>query len=224
MVASVVMRIDCLDSWMVARFPSPQRCLSWAVVNGGNVISNAVAWRFLSRDEVAEMSAEPEAWMRSGMERAGLSDAVGLMTSRRMGAHTASNCGVCQCVATVGMSNALAAGDPPRIASGLARPAAGTINLLCWVRSPLTLGASLEALALASEARAAAIIEAGIPSRMSGRPSTGTGTDCFVIACPPDGEPLPYCGKHTPLGHQIGAAVKQAVSRGVAEWLAEQPA
>ncbi len=206
---------------MVARFPQPQRCLSWAIVNGGEVVSDAVAWRFLAKDEVAQMGGDPPAWLRLCLEEAGLGTAVGLMTSRRPHSYVESTCGDCRCLATVGLSNALAAGDPPSLP---AKPTAqfGTINLLCWIQAPLTAEASLEALALASEARAAAVLQARIPSRMSGHPSTGTGTDYLVIAYPPEGHPSPYCGKHTPLGHQIATAVMEAVGRGAAQWLKEQ--
>lgn len=217
------MRIDCFDRWMVARFPQPQRCLSWAIVNGGEVLSDAVAWRFLAKDEATQMGGDPQSWLRSCLEEAGLGSAVGLVTSRRLHSHVESSYGHCRCLATVGLSNALAAGDQPYLPAK-ATAQIDTINLLCWIQAPLTIEASLEALALASEARAAAMLEARIPSRMSGRSSTGTGTDCFVIAHPREGQRLSYCGKHTPLGHQIATAVMEVVERGATQWLAEQNA
>ena len=64
-----------------------------------------------------------------------------------------------RCVATVGLGNALCAGDPP-----VAGEPAGTINLLCHVSTPLSELALLEALALAAEARTLALLEARVPS------------------------------------------------------------
>jgi adenosylcobinamide amidohydrolase len=119
-------------------------------------------------------------------------------------------------VATVGLGNALAAGDPP----GPSRPV-GTINLLARVSTPLAEEAMVEACALAAEARAAALLALEVPSRVSGRPASGTGTDCIVIASPA-GEPRErWVGKHTRIGALLGAAVRDAVDRGARAWLAE---
>ena len=110
-----------------------------------------------------------------------------------------------------GLGNALRAGDPP----GPGR--VGTINLLCRSSAPLTAEAQLEALALAAEARTLAVREAGVPSTRTGLPASGTGTDCIVIASPRGRAPggVPYAGKHTAIGHAIGAAVLEATRRGV---------
>ena len=55
----------------------------------------------------------------------------------------------CRCIATVGLGNALRAGDPPGPDGRI-----GTINVLCRVSVGLTDEGLLEAIALASEARA----------------------------------------------------------------------
>jgi adenosylcobinamide amidohydrolase len=114
-----------------------------------------------------------------------------------------------RCIATVGLGNALRAGDPP----GRATP--GTINLLCRLNLALSPEAQLEALALAAEARTLAVREASVASTRSGLPASGTGTDCIVIAAPRAGEPAAYAGKHTAIGHVIGAAVHEATRRGI---------
>jgi adenosylcobinamide amidohydrolase len=110
----------------------------------------------------------------------------------------------------VGVHNALRVGDAPRVAEP-----AGTINLLCQISRPLSKEAALEALSIATEARTAAVLESGIPSVESGKPATGTGTDCIVIAAPQRGEALHYVGKHTPAGHLIGTSVLEAVRSGL---------
>ena len=152
---------------------------------------------------------------RASPTRSGSSRARPLAaTSSRSAAAGASPRG---CVATVGLGNALRAGDPPGPAARI-----GTINLLCQVGVPLREEALVEALSIAAEARTLAVREAGVPSRMSGAPATGTGTDCIVIAAPERPDGARYAGKHTGLGHVIGAAVHDAVARGAAAWLAER--
>jgi adenosylcobinamide amidohydrolase len=151
-----------------------------------------------------------------------LHEAVGLLTSRDLAAHVVQSARhgdvVARCVATVGLGNALRAGDAP-----VPGERAGTINVLCHVSVPLSELASLEALALAAEARTCALLEAGLPSRTSGQPATGTGTDCIVIASPlaEGASAQAYAGKHTAVGHVIGAAVHAALCEGIAGWLAQ---
>jgi adenosylcobinamide amidohydrolase len=212
-------RIHCFDRWMVVRFPEPYRCTSWAVVNGGISMADRVAWLFLDPDEIQHCQDVP-AWFRSRMDAAGLGGAVGLLTSRRLHQYieSGSEASGCHVVATVGLSNALAVGDPTVTAPA---QAAGTINILCTLSTPLTIEGSLEALAIASEARTAAMLEAQVPSIVSGHPATGTGTDCIVIAHPAHGPATEYCGKHTEIGHRIGAHVRDAVAKGVHDWLRE---
>jgi adenosylcobinamide amidohydrolase len=81
---------------------------------------------------------------------AGLPDAVGLLTSRRLETYidvTKTLEGVsARCVATVGLSNALRAGDPVGTPSTF-----GTINLVCQASRPLTDEALIEALAVAAK-------------------------------------------------------------------------
>jgi adenosylcobinamide amidohydrolase len=209
--------------WLVLRFPTPQRMLSWAIIGGGLRTASTVAWRQVVEGELG-LEVDPRALLARGLAAEGLAGAVGLMTGcalegavERRAALGALSAG---CVATVGLGNALRAGDPaappPR--------AVGTINLCVWLSRPLTDEALVEAQALAAEARALAMLDAGVPSTVSGRPSTGTGTDCQVVATPMVGDPIPFVGKHTVAGQLVGAVVRDAVGEGVARWLAAQRA
>ena len=194
---------------MIVRFPQPRVCWSWAIVNGGRVVAPAVAWYFIQAPEYHEL-AEPAAFLRRKLEQAGEPDAVGLLTSRaRYGQVEASvqHSGIqAQCTATIGLSNGMRIGDEPTYV------ATGTINLVCAVSANLTPECALEGLAMAAEARTAAVMDA------TGGEYTGTGTDCIVVAHPAQGPEHRYAGKHTPLGHGIGRAVYQSVLRGVQEW------
>jgi adenosylcobinamide amidohydrolase len=215
-------RLELRPPWLVVRFPDEREVLSWAVVGGGRRRAPAVAWLEVKNADLPP-GVDPRALLAERLAERGLGEAVGLLTSRRIERfeQTRACAGEVSAavVATVGLGNALAVGDPP----GAGAPA-GTINILCALSTALSEEAALEALSIAAEARTAAVREAALPSRRSGRPATGTGTDCVVLAWPPPGRDRPalYAGKHTEIGHVIGAAVGEAVRRGVAAWREEQ--
>jgi len=202
--------------WLITRFACRQQVLSWAIVGGGRRTAQAVAWYWVRENELRP-PVDARALLHRRLAEAAIPDAVGLLTSRDLDTHVVVErrrdpFGV-RCIATVGLGNALRAGDPPGPAARI-----GTINLLCCCSHPLAEEALVEALALAAEARTAAVLEAAVPSRMTGRPATGTGTDCIVVAAPVASAPARYVGKHTVFGSLIGAAVMEATSRGVEQW------
>jgi adenosylcobinamide amidohydrolase len=205
---------------LVVRFAEPQRAVSWAIVGGGPRRTSAVAWLQVDDDELRP-PVDAQQLLRSRLSAAGVPDAVGLLTSRRLDAYVDQTCEHgdlrARCVTTVGLGNALRAGDAPG-----AQARIGTINTLCWVSCPLSSEALLEALALAAEARSLAVREADVPSTRSGEPASGTGTDCIVVAAPDRSPNARYAGKHTALGHVIGAAVYAATRRGAQQWKAER--
>jgi adenosylcobinamide amidohydrolase len=211
-------RVERTGRWLVVRFARPHLVASWAIAGGGLGTASAVAWRQVTERELRP-PLEPVRWLRARMQEAGIEDAVGLLTSRDLDAWVEASSEDARvrahCVATVGLGNALRAGDPPGAFARI-----GTINILCRVDAPLAPEALLESLAIATEAKTAAVLEAGVVSRRSGLPATGTGTDCVVIAAPQGSRPAPYAGKHTEVGAAIGAAVRDAVSAGVRAYLA----
>lgn len=194
--------------------------LSWAIVNGGRRRAEAVVWREVVPGELGP-EVDAQRFLGRELAGAGLPDAVGLLTGRDV--RTFDEVALARdglrarCVATVGLGNALAAGDPPG-----PPPAAGTINVLCQVSRPLSEEALVEACALAAEARTAAMVDARLPSPLSGRTATGTGTDCIVVAAPITlGARVAYAGKHTAIGSLLGGAVREAVGRGIARCVEE---
>jgi adenosylcobinamide amidohydrolase len=201
--------------------------LSWATVNGGLRVAERVVWRHVEDGELAR-GVDPAALLEGALALAGLDGAVGVLTARALDRYEAAALtdgdASVRVVATVGLGNALACGDPP-----IGLRAVGTINVLCQVSRPLVEEALVEAIALTAEARTAALYERAVKSRVSERLATGTGTDCIVVAAPRR-EPRAgerhgaerYVGKHTPLGALIGRGVHEAVGRGVDRWLAEQ--
>lgn len=219
-VARRALEVTREGAWLVARFACEHDVASWAIVGGGVACAKAVAWHRV-RDEELRPPMDARALLRDRMARAGLDGAVGLLTSRDLDAWVEATCAhgdaAATCVATVGLGNALRAGDLPGPSARI-----GTINLLVRVSEPLTTEALVETIAIASEAKAAATIEARVASRRSGRPATGTGTDCIVVAAPVGATKKRYAGKHTALGHVVGACVEEAVARGASGWRRER--
>ncbi|MDR1166553.1 MAG: adenosylcobinamide amidohydrolase [Deltaproteobacteria bacterium] len=120
--------------------------------------------------------------------------------------------------------NAGRAGDPatghegPNGYESLARagaPGHGTINTLLFCNLPLTPGALVRAVMMATEAKTAALQERLVNSRYSPTLATGTGTDQIGVAAKAvaDYPPLTSAGKHSKLGELIGRTVKTATQK-----------
>lgn len=222
MVKSVVdapFTLSTPPRWLVATFSEPWNVLSWAVVNGGFQRLAKVAWLYLRKDEIANTTS-PQEWMSGEMRCANLSASAGFLTTRREHARVEAfaeeeDCR-CWAVGTVGLSNALRAGDPTGELS-----TSGTINLLLCCSQAVSTEAALELIALASEAKALATLESGVKSKRSAEPATGTGTDYLAIAWPNTGDRQAYAGKHTAIGSAVGRATRNAIATGIREWRVE---
>jgi adenosylcobinamide amidohydrolase len=219
------MQVSQRDRWLIVGFDRIHAVASWAIVGGGLRRTRTVAWHQISECELRPpVDARTLLRRRLGQQQLP-DDAVGLLTSRTL----ASYCDVsrcygdvaARCIVTVGMGNALRVGDGPGPDARI-----GTINGLCRISVALSPEALLEALALAVEARTLAVREAELASTLSGEPASGTGTDCMVIAAPEhdhDRHPgAAYAGKHTIVGHLIGAAMLAATAQGIAIWRRDQ--
>jgi adenosylcobinamide amidohydrolase len=221
MVAGVVAAPYALEErsrWLIVRFREPWNLLSWCVVNGGFQRTTTVAWLYLRQNEIADV-IDPADWLRAQAHREGLGDAVTFMTSRRLHRRMESSAKEMNChawaIGTLGLSNAMRAGDAPQPASS------GTINLLVCVDVALTREAALEALGITGEAKTLAVLESRTPSIASQAPATGTGTDYMAVAWPTGGAMEPYSGKHTAVGSAIAQAAFNAVTNGIMQWRAE---
>ncbi len=208
--------VNRLGKWLIVRFPKPQIMLSWAIVRGGKVRGQTVAWYQVTSQDL-NPQVEPRDFLKEKLSQASMPNAVGLLTSGDLNYYvdiekTDGEYSV-RCVATVGLSNALRVGDPPSILNHV-----GTINLVCQVSHSLSDEALIEAVSIAAEARTAAVLETRVPSKRSASPSTGTGTDCIVMAAPESNGQIRYVGKHTVIGHLIGSSVLEAVRSGIDLW------
>jgi adenosylcobinamide amidohydrolase len=199
---------------LIIRLPEIHQVLSWAPLNGGAGRARVIINHQIQLGDRAA-SENPQPYLDALISGLGFkpASAVAMMTGAdiRKAGHAAARRGdlIVGAWCTAGCSNALRIGDPATVSA--ARP--GTINLAVAVSQPLSASAMVEALAMATEARVAAVHDAGVASTRTHQPATGTGTDCVVIASPARGRAHPYCGKHTLLGELIGKAALRACAK-----------
>jgi adenosylcobinamide amidohydrolase len=120
------------------------------------------------------------------------------------------------CFCTVGVTNAVRAGEPAFFSgSGRCCPT-GTINIILLTNARLSVPAMVGAVQVTTEAKTAVLLDRRIRSR-SGLPgATGTGTDTVVVAAPLQGtRKVHYSGTHTEIGSLVGQVVSQAVRQGL---------
>ncbi len=197
------------DDALILRSESRLRTLASAVVGGGWGQARTILVRHVSKHyDHPDPAADLQAFARS---RGIQNPFVGLMTAAYLdrGARVvelAEGDLALTLVMTAGFSNATAAGlSPPAGPEHL--PAPGTINLILIIDAPLTPAAMVNAVITVTEAKTAMIQAWGMQAP-GGHPATGTSTDAVVIACRPEGEPLPYAGPVTRVGHLIARAVR----------------
>jgi adenosylcobinamide hydrolase len=201
------------EQTLIVHFPTLYRVLSWAPLNGGLVEARTILNHQVNVH--ACPSLEPEAYLSSLARHLGVENpTVGLMTGvlmeRLVRKATRTEGLLIECFATVGVSNALAVGDP---ATYDGRP--GTINIIVACHQPLASEALIEAVQIVTEAKVQALYAAKIRSTVSDALATGTGTDCVAVACP-YGEPAyQYCGKHTRLGELLGRVAGDVIEEGL---------
>lgn len=122
-----------------------------------------------------------------------------------------------ECFATVGVTNAVRAGEPHK-GEHSALQGHGTINLILITNGCLSHAAMVGAVQVVTESKTGVLRDHAVPC-WTGRPgATGTGTDAVVIACAnrDGGRWLPYSGTHTEIGALIGRVVADCVARGLA--------
>lgn len=201
-------------SW---RLPEAYRTLSWAIHGGGLQTTRELLWMQVSNSDLSEGVCPKDYIVERLANKRDQTERLVFLTSAHLEFYQEiriSRGGMeAVAVATVGLGNSLRAGDPNSW-QGESR----TIILACAVNAHLTEGAMLEALSIMSEAKTAAIMEAGILSKQSGRLATGTGTDCQAIASTTQGPALAYSGKHTLIGSLIGEASMEVMALGVKAW------
>lgn len=146
---------------------------------------------------------------------------VGLMTAvpmkRCLSLREESNGIWVECFCTVGVTNAVRAGEPAFFTGSARRcSTAGTINIILVTNATLSVPAMVGAVQVATESKTAALMDRQVQSRTGSGRATGTGTDAVVIACRMRGGlRLRYSGTHTLIGAMIGRLVDCCVRKGL---------
>jgi adenosylcobinamide amidohydrolase len=198
---------------LVWRFEQPMRSVSSAVLGGGigpcGWVLNAEVSPDYARCDPDRHLGEIAAELRLAASGAGL-----LTAARVQDFTSASETGV-RCEATVGLSFPVWPAAPPNAPPPRARWRPGTVNLVCVVPVPLTDAALVNAVMTATEAKAQALLEAGVPG-------TGTASDAVVVCCPAHaGEDTalePFCGPRSRWGARLARVVHTAVADGAAKF------
>ncbi|NBR88461.1 MAG: adenosylcobinamide amidohydrolase [Rhodobacteraceae bacterium] len=209
-------------AWLHFDLGAPLRALSWSLTKPGFVTTEAMVWREVkNRDLTPDLDVH--AWYEAELSAKGWGGAVAFLTSRDIGTWveaTASVEGVrAHAVATVGLSNGERVGSRVDYSGRDWNGKWGTINVGLRLSEGLTEAALIEAMAIAVQARTAAVMDAGV-LLPTGR-ATGTGTDCVGVAAPLGDNP--YAGLHTAVGEAAGRAVYDAVLKGAKEWRQTYP-
>jgi len=199
--------------WLCLDLGAQMQVLSWAPYRSGLTYARHILWREVRNADLTE-GFDAIHWLGNEVSTRKESPAVAMLTSRniRMNSLEVAVCGQFRvhCLATVGLTNAERIGTRLPVVAG----DYGTINLAVVINQGLTEAAMIEALSIATQARTAAVIDAG-HELATGR-ATGTGTDCIAIASP-KGDTA-YAGLHTDLGEAIGRATYNAVAAEAKRW------
>jgi iron complex transport system ATP-binding protein len=116
---------------------------------------------------------------------------------------------------TVGVTNAVRAGEPPPIAPhNRHAQTPGTINMILVTNAQLPVSAMVTMTQVATESKTAALFEQQVPSWTGLPGATGTGTDAIVLVCG-EGPRVRYSGTHTTLGALVGQLVFRAIGLGL---------
>lgn len=190
---------------LVWRFPEPVPCVATAVLGGG---LGRRAWA-LNAQVPKEYHRDPLAHGAEIAAAQGLEgDGVGMLTAAPVLEVVSRADDGASCDATVGVSTPTWAAAED---GAWSRWSPGTINLLCWVPAPLSDAALVNAVVTATEAKAQALRDVGVPG-------TGTASDALAVCCAPGGTEA-YGGPRSTWGARLARAVHAAVADGARTFL-----
>jgi adenosylcobinamide hydrolase len=192
----------------------PLRVLSSAVHGGGLASARAIVNLHVGKDDPC---ADPAGMLAAYARRVGVPEPfVGLLTGAWTEAATVGEedgAGIpALAVATVGLSNRIAAGRVP--VTGWTH---GTINTIVVVDADPESAALVNAVITVTEVKALLLQEAGVLDS-DGGPVSGTSTDAVVIAATGRGARPCFGGPASPLGWSIAQAARRALHAGIRGW------
>jgi len=192
----------------------PLRVLSSAVHGGGLASARAVVNLHVGKDDPC---ADPAGMLAAFARQAGVPEpCVGLLTGAWTELATVGEehgAGIpAVAVATVGLSNRIAAGRAPVTGWRL-----GTINAIVVVDADPEPAALVNGVITVTEVKALLLQEAGVRDSTGGLVS-GTSTDAVVIAATGRGARPCFGGPASPLGWSIAQAARRALHAGIRSW------
>ncbi len=197
-------------------FSPPQRVISSAILNGGFIkADHIVNWKVPKHASVCE--APEKSLIDYAKAQGWQGQVVGMMTAASMDSLRIEQACVegidITVLVTTGLSNARRAGDKADIQELLGTThEVGTINLILIFSAQLTDAAMVEAMMIATEAKAAALQNSKVLSPISDLIATGTGTDAIAVISGSGSPAIKFCGKHVLLGEWIGRLVIAAIT------------
>lgn len=212
--------------WLTVDLGQPHDIAGWPVVGPAFGVAKSVTWLQVE-DADLPCSVDPDAFFLQRARQDGVPAEVGLLTaadvSRFAFRHQAMKGGRASAVVTAGLGNGESVMPLEEEAVENPRYRVGTVNILAVSPQTLASQALLEMISIVAEARTAAILDLGLRTG-DGRPVTGTGTDCIIVAAPIGGPVQAHCGLHTDLGKALGEIVYGATSEACVRWLEESTA
>jgi len=218
------------EQTLVIELDGRKRVLSSAPQGGGvtvasYILNHQVEANPLVRRGRSKVFRHPSRCLREVAARMDIhAPTVGLMTAVPMTqvvtARALSDGLWVECFATVGITNAVRAGEwPPKGIEDKQSGKLGTINIILITNGSLTQAAMVGAVQVITEAKAGVLRDHDVRSFQSGEAATGTGTDAVVIACSLRGQGprYVYSGTHTVIGAMIGQVVTSCMERGLAK-------
>ncbi len=222
-------RYRVTEQTLVIDLGGKRRVLSSAPQGGGFTSASYILNHQVESNPISNTHPRPHGDPARALRRLAIrlgvkQETVGLMTAVPMKqlvmASVSSGSLWVECFATVGVTNAVKAGERPETDGRRSRAAGpGTINLIVVTNACLSSAAMVGAVQVATESKTGVLRDHAVPS-WTGQPgATGTGTDAVVIACRLRGQGPwhAYSGTHTMIGALIGQTVTQCVARGLAK-------
>lgn len=213
--------LDHTQNHIHVEFRVPHQVISSAVLNGGLVQASHIVNLQVPKSGTSKEA--PEVTLSKYCVDLGWNGTiVGMMTaasmdSFQMAKETVQGIDVVVLV-TSGLSNPRRAGDRAEHRKMATQSEeVGTINIVALTSAILTESAMVEALLIVTEAKSAALQEAGIRSPVSNKIATGTGTDSVAVVSGHGPKTVCYCGKHVLFGEILGRLVTNAVASSI-EW------
>lgn len=213
--------VDLRQPWLRVDLGRAHRVVGWPVVAPSDGMARFVTWLQVCDSDLPR-HVDPDTYFLHRARAEGMAADVGLLTAAEVARFALQRRptpdGAVTVVVTVGLGNgeSVIPGDAPMHVT----PHVGTINLLAVLPLPLAPPAMQEAISIVTQGRTAAVMDLCLRTG-DGRPVTGTGTDCVVVAAPHGPAKQLHCGLHTTLGRALGEAAYAATWAAAARWLEE---